>query len=492
MSRSRVVVLVLAATLMAAAFPAGAQPRVDARPDAPEDAEQLAVFADFNGDNIRDLAVGAPTEDFGSTVDAGAISVFYGVAAGSGLPIVSQTLVQGNPEAGDQFGAALEAGFFNNDNFYDLVVGVPGENLEATADAGAVNVFFGSAGGLPATSQVLVQDNPEAGDQFGAALATGFIDANFYDLVVGAPGENVGAIVDAGAANFFSSGTTGVLPSVSGPALLQDNPEAGDRFAAALVSNFFDGGFYDLVVGAPGENVGATVDAGAANFFSSGTTGVLPPVSGPALLQDNPEAGDQFGAALTSGFFNGGFLDLVVGAPGENVGATVDAGAANLFSALATGGLPPVSGPALLQDNPEAGDEFGTALATGVSSGAFDDLVVGAPGENVGATVDAGAANMFPTDFTGILPSVSGPALLQDNPEAGDRFGAALTAKFLDGGDLFDVVVGAPGENVGATVDAGAANVFTNPNGMVPAVSNQTLVQGNVEAGDQFGAALDV
>jgi FG-GAP repeat len=428
MSRSRVVVLVLAATLMAAAFPAVAQPRVDARPDAPEDAEQLAVFADFNGDNLRDLAIGAPTENFGSTVDAGAVSIFYGVAAGSGLPTVSQTLVQGNPEAGDHFGAALEAGFFNNDNFYDLVVGVPGENLDATADAGAVNVFFGSAGGLPATSQVLVQDNPEAGDRFGAALATGFIDGNFYDLVVGAPGENVGA----------------------------------------------------------------TVDAGAANFFSSGTTGVLPPVSGPALLQDNPEAGDQFGAALTSGFFNGGFLDLVVGAPGENVGATVDAGAANFFSALATGGLPPVSGPALLQNNPEAGDQFGAALATGVSSGAFDDLVVGAPGETVGAAVDAGAANIFPTDFTGVLPSVSGPALLQDNPEAGDRFGAALTAKFLDGGFLFDVVVGAPGENVGATVDAGAANVFTNPSGMVPAVSNQTLLQGNPEAGDQFGAALDV
>jgi hypothetical protein len=108
MSRSRVVVPVLAVTLMAAAFPAGAQPRVDARPDAPEDVEQLAVLADFNRDNLRDLAIGAPTEDFGSIVDAGAISIFYGVAAGSGLPIVSQTLVQGNPEAGDQFGAALD------------------------------------------------------------------------------------------------------------------------------------------------------------------------------------------------------------------------------------------------------------------------------------------------------------------------------------------------------------------------------------------------
>jgi len=296
MSRSRVVVLVLAATLLAAAFPAGAQPRVSARPDALK--EQAGPFADFNGDGFQDLAVGAPTEDFGSTVDAGAISIFYGVAAGSGLPIVSQTLVQGNPEAGDHFGAALEAGPFNDDIYYDLVVGVPGENLGATADAGAVNVFFGSAGGLPATSQVLVQDNPEVGDQFGAALATGFIDGvGIYDLVVGAPGEDVGAKVDAGAANFFSSGSNGVLPPVSGPALLQDNPEAGDRFGAALATGVSGGAFGDLIVGAPGENVGATVDAGAANVFTN-PSGMVPAVSNQTLLQGNPEAGDQFGAAL--------------------------------------------------------------------------------------------------------------------------------------------------------------------------------------------------
>ena len=361
MSRSRVVVLALAATLMmAAAFPAGAQPRVGARPDAPE--EQAGPFADYNGDGFQDLAVGAPTEDFGSTVDAGAISIFYGVPTGSGLPILSQTLVQGNPEAGDHFGAALEAGPLNNDIYYDLVVGVPGENLGAAADAGAVNVFLGGPNGLQATSQVLVQDNPETGDQFGAALATGFIDGNFYDLVVGAPGEDVGTRVDAGTANFFSSGSNGVLPPVSGPALLQDNPEAGDRFGAAVIADFFDANFYDLVVGAPGENVGTTVDAGVVNYFSSGTAGVLPPVSGPALLQDNPEAGDRFGAALTTKFLaDGPLFDVVVGAPGEDVGATVDAGAANVFT-NPSGMVPTISNQTLLQGNPEADDQFGAAL----------------------------------------------------------------------------------------------------------------------------------
>jgi hypothetical protein len=150
----------------------------------------------------------------------------------------------------------------------------------------------------------------------------------------------------------------------------------------------------------------------------------------------------------------------------------------------------------LLQDNPEAGDRFGAALTVGIFDGGngFSDLVVGAPGEDVGATVDAGAANLFSNTGGGLpLPPVSGPALLQDNPEAGDQFGAALTTKDLgDPGGFADLVVGAPGENVGVTVDAGAANAFLSTTGGLPGVSSQTLLQANVEAGDRFGAALDV
>src|SRR4029450_2177958 len=67
---------------------------------------------------------------------AGAVNIFYGLANG-GLPsTASQTLVQDNPEAGDRFGAALTAGSFNNDSITDLVVGVPGEDVGTRADAG--------------------------------------------------------------------------------------------------------------------------------------------------------------------------------------------------------------------------------------------------------------------------------------------------------------------------------------------------------------------
>jgi hypothetical protein len=365
--------VVVATILTIGVFPAAGQPqpRAGDHPDAPQVIQQATATADFNGDGRFDLAVGAPGEDVGATVDAGAVNIFYGLANG-GLPsTASQTLVQDNPEAGDHFGAALTAGSFNNDSITDLVVGVPGEDVGTRADAGAVNVFYGATGSLPSSSQLLLRDNPEGGDQFGAALAEGLLTNvpgtpntadGFSDLVVGAPGENVGAIVDAGAANAFYD-TSGVLPGVSSRTLLQDNVEAGDRFGAALTTGFFStSGFFDLIVGAPGENVGATVDAGAANVFHD-TSGVLPGVSSQTLLQDNPEAEDGFGAALTAKFISSpdSFLDLVVGAPTENVGARVDAGAANVFNNT-TGVLPGTSSQTLLQSNIEAGDRFGAAF----------------------------------------------------------------------------------------------------------------------------------
>ena len=65
---------------------------------------------------------------------------------------------------------------FNGDGFPDLAIGVPNEDGGAVSNAGAVNVLYGSAGGLQATSpddQFWNQDSPgvrdvaEANDQFG-------------------------------------------------------------------------------------------------------------------------------------------------------------------------------------------------------------------------------------------------------------------------------------------------------------------------------------
>ena len=117
-----------------------------------------AAQVDFNGDDFDDLAIGVPNEDVGGQVNAGAVNILYGSA--SGLTATNQLLTQASAEDGDQFGASVAKGDFNNDSFTDLAVGAPGETLAGDVGAGAVNVFYGSASGLATTSQVLVAGQP--------------------------------------------------------------------------------------------------------------------------------------------------------------------------------------------------------------------------------------------------------------------------------------------------------------------------------------------
>lgn len=119
--------------------------------------------------------MGAPGEDVGSVTDAGAINVLYDSA--DGLVGRDQLLVQGSPgvagaaEAGDGFGSRLASPLggndFNGDGLGDLAIGAGGEDLGAVRDAGAVNVSYGAVGTglLGSGGQLLTQDSPGVDDQ---------------------------------------------------------------------------------------------------------------------------------------------------------------------------------------------------------------------------------------------------------------------------------------------------------------------------------------
>jgi FG-GAP repeat len=498
MRRVLLIGMLVLATLMPA--PAGTAAVAD-RPER----------VDFNGDDLDDLAIGAPGEDLGVSADAGAVNVQYGSAAG---PAGSgQVLTQATPEDGDRFGAALAKGRFNDDDFVDLAVGAPAEDIGRTDAAGAVTVFYGSAAGLAGPGDLLQQGNPENGDGFGATLDSADFDGDGVDdLAVGAPGEDVGRAVDAGAVTVFS-GLAGGLGGAPAQNLFQANPESGDRLGSALEAGPFDTGpAFDLAVGAPGETVALARAAGAVTVFYAGGAGLAGP--GQTLLQDNPEAGDLFGAALVSGSFrHNGSFDLAVGAPGEDIGARLDIGAVGVFLGQA-GGITP-GGPRTVTQREvggaeETGDQFGFSLAAGLYNGDdFYDLAIGVPGEDIGTVADAGAVNTMHGSAGGLAGTggalFQGDNALGDVVEPNDRFGQSLAkGVFFNNfnGDVFDdLAVGVAQEDVGDRPDAGLVNLLEGSAFGLQG-SNTVLFQGadlgggarvggSAEAGDALGAAVE-
>ncbi len=222
------------------------------------------VPCDFDGDGFADLAVGIPGEDLRGKRGAGAVQVMYGSA--SGLTAHDQLWHQGRKgvkgalETGDNFGSTVACGDFDADGYADLAIGIGGEDIGTKKDAGAVQVLYGSASGLTAHDQLWHQGTRgvpganESRDLFGS-LACGDFDGDGYaDLAVGIPGEDVGAVTDAGGVVVLhgsASGLTsaGAVKLRQGQDGLPSEPARYEGFGAHLAPGDVNGdGHDDLVV----------------------------------------------------------------------------------------------------------------------------------------------------------------------------------------------------------------------------------------------------
>jgi FG-GAP repeat len=301
-----------------------------------------------------------------------------------------------------------------------------------------VNVLYGTGGGLRGTgAQVFFQVGGvvEDGDQFGAALAAGdFNHDGFADLAAGAPFEDVGSATNAGAVSVLYGSTAGL--TTSGGRLFTQVAgavEQFDQFGSALAAGDFNqDGFTDLAAGAPGESVGGAFQAGAVSVLYGSAAGLT--TSGGRLFTQVAgvvEGGDQFGAALAAGDFNGnGFADLAAGAPFEAVGSRSEAGAVSAIYGSGAGLT--TSGSRLFTQVAgvvEAFDRFGWALAAAdFNNNGFADLAAAAPEETVGTLPAAGAVSVL-YGTGGGLTTTGGQLFTQNSAgvpgtaERGDRFG---------------------------------------------------------------------
>ena len=377
---------------------------------------------DFNNDGYDDLAVGGPGRDLGNAVDAGLVAVLFGSASGlrsTGYQVWHQNVsgIADVSENGDQFGSALAVGYFNDDGYADLAIGVPTENLGSATDAGAVHVLHGASGGLTASgSQFWHQDVTDiigvanSGDLFGSALAAGNFDGvGNDDLAIGAPGESVGSLAEAGAVNmiysarFFGDGLVADANEIWHQDIndVLGVAEAGDRFGAALAAGYLGfGSTIDLAIGVPGEAVGNVANAGAVYVIAGLLASGLNPADDQLWYQDVAGVlgvsgtNDAFGSAIAIANFNGdasgfGSSDLAVGVPSEDFGSlSANAGGVNVLYSAGEDG-PTASGDELWRQ----GGTGAGLLAGGEEGGAPDAPEAAAAGT---APVPPGTLALLP------------------------------------------------------------------------------------------------
>ncbi|MFQ5615002.1 MAG: FG-GAP repeat protein [Anaerolineales bacterium] len=256
------------------------------------------AVGDFNSDGYDDLALGVPDENNRGTTEAsGAVNVLYGQS--SGISDTNDELwnqntegIQDGAEERDFYGKALAAGDFDGDGIDDLAVGVPEEDIDSKANAGAVNVIYGTSGGLDgAGDQLWTQTNTGDAtsgtqDMFGSSVAVGDFDGDgFDDLAIGVPFKEVWTdpntlITEAGAVHVLygsSSSLTGNNSDYWHQAITNtlDTPETSDRYGSALtVGDFNADGYDDLAVGIPLEDIGGVLDAGAVHVLYGSASGL--------------------------------------------------------------------------------------------------------------------------------------------------------------------------------------------------------------------------
>lgn len=245
---------------------------------------QVAV-GDFSTDDMSDVVISAP----GENGNIGQLHSLRGME--NGVTTDSSTVIYGGSVTQGFFGAALAVGSFDGSGQAQLAAGGNGPYSDS---GGSITIVRSDGTNLSTAGfRTMTQDTTgvpgtdENFDQWGNFLAAADATGDGYDdLLAGAPGEDVGTVVDAGSVTLLKGSSSGLRgtgaqsfsqdsTNASGTAQVPGTAEKQDRFGhgVALLPNATTS-LFDAAVGSFAEDLGSVRDAGSITILRATTSGL--------------------------------------------------------------------------------------------------------------------------------------------------------------------------------------------------------------------------
>ncbi len=416
----------------------------------------VAAAGDVNGDGYSDVVVGAYSYDDGFT-NEGKAFVYYG--SSTGLQTAAAVTLADADQVDAQFGVSVAgAGDVNGDGYSDVVIGAHKYDEGANADEGRAFVYYGSAGGLSASPDLILSDANMGDAQFGFNVAcAGDINGDGYSDVIVSANLYDDGFINEGVVFIYYGSSTGLSATYN--AIADDANQANANFGAkaACAGDVNGDGYSDVIIGAYtyDDNL---LDEGVVFIYYGSSAGLS--ATPDCMLDDANMTAASFGYSVASaGDVNGdGYSDVIIGAYTYKYMTSIDYGLTYVYNG-GPEGLTTTETWTIEGEQVGANMGFhisGVASSGDVNGDGFSDVMIGIPYYDNGQT-DEGAVYVF-------YGSASGLSLIPDwtgeSNQANSAYGRSVSfAGDVNGDGYGDIIIGAS-EYDGGHTNEGRAYVY--------------------------------